>query len=148
MTYEESRGVLKIFPENVIRDSVTHTEHARRKTATARVYLRPGTGKVVINKRPMEGYFALAWRRKTLLDPFKVTETSDQFDVLVNVKGGGLTGQAEAIRLGISRALLLFNEDYRKVLRDAGYLTRDSRMVERKKYGQPKARKRFQFSKR
>ncbi len=120
----------------------------RRKTATARVYLRPGTGKVVINKRPMEGYFALAWRRKTLLDPFKVTETSDQFDVLVNVKGGGLTGQAEAIRLGISRALLLFNEDYRKVLRAAGYLTRDSRMVERKKYGQPKARKRFQFSKR
>ena len=120
----------------------------RRKTATARVYLRPGTGKVVINKRPMEGYFALAWRRKTLLDPFKITETSDQFDVLVNVKGGGLTGQAEAIRLGISRALLLFNEDYRKVLRAAGYLTRDSRMVERKKYGQPKARKRFQFSKR
>ena len=120
----------------------------RRKTATARVYLRPGTGKVVINKRPMEGYFALAWRRKTLLDPFVVTETSDQFDVLVNVKGGGLTGQAGAIRLGIARALLQFNEDYRKLLRDAGYLTRDSRMVERKKYGQPKARKRFQFSKR
>ena len=120
----------------------------RRKTSTARVYLRPGTGQVVVNKRPMEGYFALAWRRKALLDPFKVTETSDQFDVLVNVKGGGLTGQAEAIRLGISRALLQFNEDYRKALRDAGYLTRDSRMVERKKYGQPKARKRFQFSKR
>ncbi len=120
----------------------------RRKTATARVYLRPGTGKVVVNKRPMEGYFSLAWRRKTLLDPFKVTETSDQFDVLVNVKGGGLTGQAEAIRLGVSRALLLFNEEFRKPLRDAGYLTRDPRMVERKKYGQPKARKRFQFSKR
>ncbi len=120
----------------------------RRKTATARVYLRPGTGKVVVNKRPMEGYFSLAWRRKALLDPFVVTETSDQFDVVVNVKGGGLTGQAEAIRLGISRALLQFNEDYRKVLRDAGYLTRDARMVERKKYGQPKARKRFQFSKR
>ncbi len=120
----------------------------RRKTATARVYLRPGTGKVVVNKRPMEGYFSLAWRRKALLDPFVVTETSDQFDVVVNVKGGGLTGQAEAIRLGISRALLQFNEDYRKPLRDAGYLTRDSRMVERKKYGQPKARKRFQFSKR
>ncbi len=120
----------------------------RRKTATARVYLRPGTGKVVVNKRPMEGYFSLAWRRKALLDPLVLTETSDQFDVLVNVKGGGLTGQAEAIRLGIARALLQFNEDYRKPLRDAGYLTRDSRMVERKKYGQPKARKRFQFSKR
>ncbi len=120
----------------------------RRKTSTARVYLRPGTGKVVINKRPMEDYFSLAWRRKALLDPLVLTETSDQFDVLVNVKGGGLTGQAEAIRLGIARALLQFNEDYRKLLRDAGYLTRDSRMVERKKYGQPKARKRFQFSKR
>ena len=120
----------------------------RRKTSTARVYLRPGNGKIVINKRPMEEYFSLAWRQKATQAPMVLTETSDQFDVLVNVKGGGLTGQAEAIRLGISRALLLFNEDYRKVLRDAGYLTRDSRMVERKKYGQPKARKRFQFSKR
>ncbi len=120
----------------------------RRKTSTARVYLRPGNGKIVINKRPMEDYFSLAWRKKATQAPFAVTETSDQFDVVVNVKGGGLTGQAEAIRLGISRALLLFNEEYRKPLRDAGYLTRDSRMVERKKYGQPKARKRFQFSKR
>ncbi len=120
----------------------------RRKTSTARVYLRPGNGKIVINKRPMEEYFSLAWRQKATQAPMVLTETSDQFDVLVNVKGGGLTGQAEAIRLGISRALLLFNEEYRKLLRDAGYLTRDSRMVERKKYGQPKARKRFQFSKR
>ena len=120
----------------------------RRKTSTARVYLRPGSGKIVINKRPMEDYFSLAWRRKALEAPLAVTETSDQFDVVVNVKGGGLTGQAEAIRLGISRALVQFNEEYRKPLRDAGYLTRDPRMVERKKYGQPKARKRFQFSKR
>ena len=120
----------------------------RRKTSTARVYLRPGNGKIVINKRPMEEYFSLAWRQKATQAPMVLTETSDQFDVLVNVKGGGLTGQAEAIRLGISRALLLFNEEYRKPLRDAGYLTRDPRMVERKKYGQPKARKRFQFSKR
>ncbi len=120
----------------------------RRKTSTARVYLRPGNGKIVINKRPMEEYFSLAWRQKATQAPMVLTETSDQFDVLVNVKGGGLTGQAEAIRLGISRALLLFNEEYRKLLRDAGYLTRDPRMVERKKYGQPKARKRFQFSKR
>ncbi|MCH8962242.1 MAG: 30S ribosomal protein S9 [Bacteroidetes bacterium] len=120
----------------------------RRKTSTARVYLRPGNGKIVINKRPMEEYFSLAWRQKAVRVPLVLTETSDQFDVVVNVKGGGLTGQAEAIRLGISRALLQFNEEYRKALRDAGYLTRDSRMVERKKYGQPKARKRFQFSKR
>ena len=77
-----------------------------------------------------------------------MTETADQFDVVVNVKGGGLTGQAEAIRLGIARALVQFNEEFRKPLRDAGFLTRDPRMVERKKYGQPKARKRFQFSKR
>ena len=120
----------------------------RRKTSTARVYLRPGSGKIVVNKRPMDVYFSLAWRQKAVQAPLAVTETSDQFDVLVNVKGGGLTGQAEAIRLGISRALVQFNEEYRKPLRDAGYLTRDPRMVERKKYGQPKARKRFQFSKR
>ena len=129
----------------------TQTQYAavgRRKTSTARVYLRPGTGKVVVNKRPIDTYFGLETRRRTLMAPFTVTETTDQFDVLVNVKGGGLTGQAEAIRLGIARALVQFNEELRKPLRDAGYLTRDPRMVERKKYGQPKARKRFQFSKR
>jgi len=120
----------------------------RRKTSTARVYLRPGNGKVTINKRSLDTYFGLEWRRRSLLAPLTLTETADQFDVLVNVKGGGLTGQAEAIRLGIARALLKFNEEFRKPLRDAGFLTRDSRMVERKKYGQPKARKRFQFSKR
>lgn len=120
----------------------------RRKTSTARVYLRPGSGKVTINKRPIDTYFGLEWRRRALIGPLTVTETAGQFDVLVNVKGGGLTGQAEAIRLGIARALLKFNEEFRKPLRDAGYLTRDPRMVERKKYGQPKARKRFQFSKR
>jgi small subunit ribosomal protein S9 len=120
----------------------------RRKTSTARVYLRPGTGQIVINKRPVDAYFSLAWRQKTVQAPFAVTETNTQFDVIVNVKGGGLTGQAEAIRLGVARALLDFNEEYRKPLRDAGFLTRDPRMVERKKYGQPKARKRFQFSKR
>ena len=120
----------------------------RRKTSTARVYLRPGTGTVVVNKRPLDDYFPLEWRRKTLLDPFNVTATTDQFDLVVNAKGGGLTGQAEAIRLGIARALVDYNEEFRKPLRDAGYLTRDPRMVERKKYGQPKARKKFQFSKR
>ncbi len=129
----------------------TPTQYAavgRRKTSTARVYLRPGAGKVIVNKREVDTYFGLETRRNTLMSPFRVTETADQFDVVINVKGGGLTGQAEAIRLGISRALVQFNEEFRKPLRDAGYLTRDPRMVERKKYGRPKARKRFQFSKR
>ncbi len=120
----------------------------RRKTSTARVYLRPGSGQITVNKRPVDSYFGLETRRRTLASPLTVTETADQFDVVINVKGGGLTGQAEAIRLGISRALVQFNEEFRKPLRDAGFLTRDPRMVERKKYGQPKARKRFQFSKR
>jgi small subunit ribosomal protein S9 len=120
----------------------------RRKTSVARVYLRPGSGKVVINKRDATEYFPLAWRQRTLMAPFDVTGTDGQFDAVVNARGGGLTGQAEAIRLGISRALVEFNEELKKPLRDAGFMTRDPRMVERKKYGQPKARKRFQFSKR
>ena len=120
----------------------------RRKTSVARVYLRPGSGKVVVNKRDLATYFPLAVKQAAVVAPFSATETQGQFDVLVNTHGGGITGQAEAIRLGISRALLKFNEELRKPLRDAGYLTRDPRMVERKKYGRPKARKRFQFSKR
>lgn len=120
----------------------------RRKTSTARVYLRPGSGNMVVNRRPAAQYFPLEWRQKLLETPFEVTGTTGQFDVLVNAKGGGLTGQAEAIRLGIARALVEHDEAFRKPLRDAGFLTRDPRMVERKKYGQPKARKRFQFSKR
>ena len=120
----------------------------RRKTSVARVYLRPGNGNVVINKRDLETYFPLKSRQITLTSPFKATNTTGQFDVVVNAKGGGLTGQVEAIRLGIARALVDYNEELRKPLRDAGFLTRDPRMVERKKYGQPKARKRFQFSKR
>lgn len=120
----------------------------RRKTSVSRVYLRPGSGAVTVNKRPLDEYLPTEVRQKALLAPFDVTETAGTFDVLVNTKGGGLTGQAEATQLGISRALVEFNEDFRKPLRDAGYLTRDPRMVERKKYGQPKARKQFQFSKR
>lgn len=120
----------------------------RRKNAVARVYLRPGSGQIVINKRPVENYFPLEWRRRAVKLPFEATETAGQFDVVVNAKGGGLTGQAEAIQLGIARALLEFNEELRPALRTADLLTRDPRMVERKKYGQPKARKRFQFSKR
>jgi small subunit ribosomal protein S9 len=121
----------------------------RRKTSVARVYLRPGgSGKVTINKRDVSDYFPLEWRQRAVFAPFEATSTTGQFDVVVNAKGGGLTGQAEAIQLGIARALLGFDEEMRKPLRDAGYLTRDPRMVERKKYGQPKARKKFQFSKR
>jgi len=120
----------------------------RRKTSTARVYLRPGSGKVRINRRPMDQYFSMEVRRNTLLSPLTITGTLGSYDLLVVVRGGGLTGQAEAIRLGVARALVQAEEDFRKPLRDAGLLTRDPRMVERKKYGQPKARKRFQFSKR
>lgn len=120
----------------------------RRKTSVARVYLRSGSGKIVVNKRDIESYFPLSWRRKQIIKPLTVTETAGSFDVVVNARGGGPTGQAEAIQLGIARALLKYNEELRKPLRDARLLTRDPRMVERKKYGQPKARKRFQFSKR
>ncbi len=125
------------------------TAVGRRKTSTARVYLRPGgEGKITINKREAREYFPLAWRNRALLMPFEVTDTLGQFDVVVNASGGGLTGQAEASRLGIARALVEFDEELRGPLRAAGFLTRDDRMVERKKYGQPKARKKYQFSKR
>ncbi len=120
----------------------------RRKTSVARVYLRPGSGKVVINRKPIETYVPIAWKRSDMLKPLTVTETTEQFDIVVTARGGGVTGQVEAIQLGLARALVKFNEELRKPLRDAGLLTRDPRMVERKKYGQPKARKRFQFSKR
>ncbi|MDX1439885.1 MAG: 30S ribosomal protein S9 [Rubricoccaceae bacterium] len=120
----------------------------RRKTSVARVYLRPGSGTIVINKKPLEEYLPTEVRRKALLAPLAATETLGQFDIIVNAKGGGLTGQAEATQLGIARALVEFNEEFKTILRDAGYMTRDPRMVERKKPGRPKARKRFQFSKR
>jgi len=120
----------------------------RRKTSVARVYLRPGSGQITINKRPLAEYLPTEARQRALRAPLVVTGTGEQFDVVVNAKGGGLTGQAEATQLGIARALMVFNEEFRKPLRDAGLVTRDPRMVERKKYGQPKARKKFQFSKR
>lgn len=120
----------------------------RRKTASARVVLRSGSGKVVVNKKPLEEYFPLEVQRKDVLVPFETTETVGRYDVMVSVKGGGPTGQAGAIKLGIARALVKVNEDLGTALRSNGLLTRDPRMVERKKYGQRKARKRFQFSKR
>jgi len=120
----------------------------RRKNAVARVYLRSGKGQATINKREIENYFPLKEHRIDVMLPFSVTETEGTYDVFVNVNGGGVTGQAEAIRLGISRALIDLNPDFRPALKAQDLLRRDPRMVERKKYGQPKARKRFQFSKR
>ncbi len=120
----------------------------RRKTATARVYLRPGDGNITVNKRTFDGYFPSETLRMLIRQPLQVTETLGKFDVLVSVSGGGLSGQAGAIRHGIARALLHFNVELRRRLKKAGFLTRDPRMKERKKYGQKGARKRFQFSKR
>ena len=120
----------------------------RRKSSIARVYLVPGTGKITINKKDMEEYFGLDTLKLIVKQPLVLTETSDKYDVLVNVHGGGFTGQAGAIRHGISRALLQVDVDYRPALKKAGFLTRDPRMKERKKYGLKKARRAPQFSKR
>ena len=120
----------------------------RRKTSVARVFLRPGTGKIVINGLAANEYFKRELYLIQIAEPLKLTENLENFDILATVKGGGTTGQAGALRHGISRALLASNEDLRGDLRGAGMLTRDARMVERKKYGQRGARARFQFSKR
>jgi len=120
----------------------------RRKTSVARVLLRPGEGRWVVNGRPLEDYFPRPVLRQSIAQPLVVTETEGRFDVRVNVRGGGLRGQADAVRLGIARALLKVDEDHRRRLRSSELLTRDPREVERKKPGRPKARKRFQFSKR
>ncbi len=120
----------------------------RRKSSVARVYLVPGTGKVTINKRDMDEYFGLETLKVIVRQPLVATETADKFDVRVNVRGGGYTGQAGAIRHGIARALLTVDAEYRPTLKAAGYLTRDPRMKERKKYGLKAARRAPQFSKR
>jgi len=120
----------------------------RRKTAVARVYLRPGSGKIMVNKRDFETYFPNKVLKMIIRQPLLITETAEKFDIVVNVAGGGQSGQAGAIRHGLSRALLVFSPELRPRLKSAGFLTRDAREVERKKYGQPKARRRFQFSKR
>jgi small subunit ribosomal protein S9 len=120
----------------------------RRKHAVARVWLQPGTGKVDINRRSLEDYFGRETSRMVFRQPLELTETTGRFDVFVNVSGGGLSGQADAIRHGISRGLIQVDPAYRPALKKAGYLTRDARAKERKKYGQRGARARFQFSKR
>ena len=120
----------------------------RRKTSVARVILRSGNGTITVNGKEFEHAFPQQLSREDIMNPFKTTETLGQYDVFVHVNGGGTTGQAQAIRLGIARALITINPEFRPALKAEGFLTRDPRMVERKKYGQPKARKRFQFSKR
>jgi small subunit ribosomal protein S9 len=120
----------------------------RRKTSVARVRVRPGSGKIVINKKDMESYFPRQQDRSAVLAPLKTVSAEKAFDVFINVRGGGITGQAGAARLGIARALKTYDENYLQALRDGGHLTRDPRMVERKKPGQAGARRRFQFSKR
>jgi len=120
----------------------------RRKSATARVYLRAGDGAVKINRKAFEKYFPNETLRMIIRQPLQLTETTGKFDLLINVKGGGPAGQAGAIRHGITRALMEYNSDLRPALKQAGLITRDPRIKERKKYGQKGARKRFQFSKR
>ena len=126
---------------------VTNTT-GRRKTAVARVYLQAGTGNVVINNRDIKNYFPTATLQYKVQQPLEATGVAGTFDIKVNVAGGGITGQAEAVRLAISKALVELNAENRIALKPLGFLTRDPRMVERKKPGQKKARKRFQFSKR
>ncbi|OFV90112.1 MAG: 30S ribosomal protein S9 [Acidobacteria bacterium RIFCSPLOWO2_12_FULL_65_11] len=120
----------------------------RRKTSTARVFLRPGTGAIRVNQRNFDAFFTTEALRTQIRQPLLITETADKFDILATVAGGGVSGQAGAVRLGIARALVEYNLELRKRLKDEGLLTRDARAKERKKYGMAGARKRFQFSKR
>ena len=128
--------------------SVQYYGTGRRKTSTARVFLRPGSGAVTVNHRTFEVFFPTEAQRTQIRRPLVLTETADKFDILATVAGGGVSGQAGAVRLGIARALVRYNGELRKRLKDEGLLTRDARAKERKKYGMAGARKRLQFSKR
>ena len=136
------------MPKKTVKKAVEPINTGRRKSSVARVYLMPGTGKVTINKKDMDDYFGYDTLKVIARQPLELTSTTDKFDVLVNVKGGGYTGQAGAIRHGIARALCEADAEFRPVLKKAGYLTRDPRMKERKKPGLKKARRAPQFSKR
>jgi small subunit ribosomal protein S9 len=131
-----------------VSTDIHHYGTGRRKEATARVYLRPGTGQITVNRRTFEDYFPNEALRMIIRQPLQLTETANRFDIYVNVEGGGVAGQAGAVRHGIARALIEFNTDLRSRLKRAGFVTRDPRAKERKKYGQRGARARFQFSKR
>ena len=130
------------------KDTPVYYATGRRKEATARVYVRSGNGQFLVNKRTLDEYFDRETSKMVIKQPLALTEMLGKVDIFVNVDGGGLTGQAGAIRHGLSRALTQIDGDYRGILKSAGFLTRDARIKERKKYGQPGARKRFQFSKR
>jgi small subunit ribosomal protein S9 len=130
------------------RELVQYYGTGRRKTSTARVFLRPGVGRMFVNTRPIENYFPRETHRIDLMRPLTMTESADKYDVFVTVRGGGATGQCGAVRLGLARALMLANPTLREALKRAGMLTRDAREVERKKYGRAGARRSFQFSKR
>jgi small subunit ribosomal protein S9 len=132
----------------MLKPLIQHYATGRRKTATARVFLRPGTGQMLVNHRPVDEYFERETSKMILRAPLVITETSETFDAYITVRGGGKSGQAGAIRHGLARALSKADPSFHSPLKKAGFLTRDARMVERKKYGRPGARKRFQFSKR
>ena len=141
--------VITSIQREVVKDALGRSyATGKRKDAVARVWIKPGSGKVIINGRDQETYFARPVLRMILLQPFEVAGVAGQFDVMATVKGGGLSGQAGAVKHGISKALQLFDPSLRAALKAAGFITRDSRVVERKKYGKAKARKSFQFSKR
>lgn len=129
-------------------DKIQYYGTGKRKTSTARVFLMPGSGQFVVNQVDYQEYFRSRAEQQLVTQPLSLTESLDKFDVYVNVSGGGYTGQAGAVRLGVARALLQFDAELRQQLKRAGFLTRDPRIKERKKYGQPGARKRYQFSKR
>ena len=141
--------VATLSPAEPVRDSLGRSyATGKRKDAVARVWIKPGSGKVTVNGKPIDAYFARPVLRMILRQPFQVAGVEGEFDVMATVKGGGLSGQAGAVKHGISKALQLYDPALRGALKAAGFLTRDSRVVERKKYGKAKARKSFQFSKR
>jgi small subunit ribosomal protein S9 len=131
-----------------VAETIQNYGTGRRKSATARVFIKPGTGEIIVNKRKLEDYFDNEVHRMVIRQPLHLTDTAGKFDILVNVDGGGMAGQAGAVRHGLTRALVEFNPEFRTRLKRAGFVTRDPRAKERKKYGQKGARKRFQFSKR
>jgi small subunit ribosomal protein S9 len=152
---ENTAAAIVVMEENVaplherkVDDLGRSYATGKRKDAVARVWIKPGTGKIIINKREFEAYFARPVLQMVLLQPLVAADRLGQFDVIATVKGGGLSGQAGAVRHGISKALTYYEPELRPVLKKGGYLTRDSRVVERKKYGRAKARRSFQFSKR
>jgi small subunit ribosomal protein S9 len=139
---------LRFEGEQIVPETIQNYGTGRRKSAVARVFIKPGSGEIVVNKRKFEDYFQNEVHRMVIRQPLHLTDSIGKFDILVNVDGGGPAGQAGAVRHGITRALIELNPDFRPRLKKAGFVTRDPRVKERKKYGQKGARKRFQFSKR